>query len=235
MSYGRLGVEHILSGWDHLAFVLALILLARNLGEVARLITGFTVAHSLTLALAVLGWVRAEAAPIEALIGFSVALIALENGWSLGGRGRGIPRVAVLGLLVMTGLAAAGFGSLAVLTLLGLAVFMASHFELLRRSPDTGLHRVALAFAFGLVHGFGFAGILAEMQLPSDRLASALLGFNLGVEVGQLAVVALIWPVLALLRRTSNGAPHRLFAEFASGAVFATGLYWFLIRTLGSG
>lgn len=235
MSYGRLGVEHILSGWDHLAFVLALILLARNLGEVARLITGFTVAHSLTLALAVLGWVRAEAAPIEALIGFSVALIALENGWSLGGRGREIPRVAVLGLLVMAGLAAAGFGSLAVLTLLGLAVFMASHFELLRRSPDTGLHRVALAFAFGLVHGFGFAGILAEMQLPSDRLASALLGFNLGVEVGQLAVVALIWPLLALLRRTASGAPHRLFAEIASGAVFATGLYWFLIRTLGSG
>ena len=58
ISYGRLGVEHILSGWDHLAFVLALILLARNLGEVARLVTGFTVAHSLTLALAVLGWVR---------------------------------------------------------------------------------------------------------------------------------------------------------------------------------
>ena len=234
-SFGRylqLGVEHILSGWDHLAFVLALILLARSLGEVARLVTGFTVAHSLTLALAVLGWVRAEGGPIEALIGFSVALMALENGWMLGGQTRRIPQLVLAALLVMAAAAGVGFGSLTVLTLLGLALFSASHFALLRRTPNANLHRVALAFAFGLIHGFGFAGVLAEMQLPTERLASALLGFNVGVELGQLAVVAAIWPGLALLRRTANGKPYRFFAEVASASVCAVGVYWFLVRSL---
>ncbi len=234
-SFGRyvgLGVQHILSGWDHLAFVLALILLARSLGEVARLVTGFTVAHSLTLAFAVLGWVRVESGPVEALIGFSVALIALENGWTLGGQGRRIPQLTLAALLLMAAAASAGVGSLTVLTLLGLALFSASHFALLRRTANANLHRVALAFAFGLIHGFGFAGVLAEMQLPTERLASALLGFNVGVEVGQLAVVAAIWPVLVLLRRTANGQPYRLFAEVASAVVCAVGVYWFLVRSL---
>jgi len=233
-SYLGLGVEHILSGWDHLAFVLALILLARNLGEVARLVTGFTIAHSLTLALAVLGWLRVEAGPVEALIGFSVALIAIENGWSLAGRSPWIPRTALAGLVLLAGAAGAGIGSLPVLSLLGLALFTASHFELLRRAPEANIHRVALAFAFGLVHGFGFAGVLAEMTLPTERLAAALLGFNLGVEIGQLAVVAALWPVLAGLRSMAGGRPHRIFAEWASAAVAATGIYWFLVRSLAS-
>ena len=230
--YLRLGVEHILSGWDHLAFVLALILLAGSLGEVARLVTGFTLAHSLTLALAVLGWVRIESGPVEALIGFSVALIALENGWLLGGNGRQIPRLAVGGLLVLAAASGMGFGALSVLTLLGLALFSATHFELLRRQPAANLHRVALAFAFGLIHGFGFAGVLAEMTLPTATLATALLGFNLGVEVGQLAVVALIWPILMGLRRLGGGRPHRVLAEMATAAICATGIYWFLSRSL---
>jgi hypothetical protein len=233
--YLRLGVEHILSGWDHLAFVLALILLARNLGEVARLVTGFTLAHSLTLALAVLGWIRVESGPIEALIGFSVALVALENGWTLGGRGRWIPTLTVAALLILAAAAAAGASFLPVLTVLGLAVFSACHFELLRRAAQPNLHRVALAFAFGLVHGFGFAGVLAEMTLPPGRLAAALLGFNLGVEVGQLAVVAAAWPLLGLLRRVAQGQPHRVFAEFASAAICGTGLYWFLVRCFSAG
>jgi hypothetical protein len=232
--YLRLGVEHILSGWDHLAFVLALILLAGSLGEVARLVTGFTVAHSLTLALAVLGWIRIESGPVEALIGFSVALIALENGWALGGRGRWIPRLAVGSLMVLAAASGMGFGALSVLTLLGLALFSASHFELLRRQPDANLHRVALAFAFGLIHGFGFAGVLAEMTLPTAALASALLGFNLGVEAGQLFVVALIWPILVGLRRVAGGRPHRVLAEIASAGICATGIYWFLVRSLPS-
>jgi hypothetical protein len=89
-----------------------------------------------------------------------------------------------------------------------------------------------LAFAFGLIHGFGFAGVLAEMELPTDRLATALLGFNLGVEVGQLAVVAIIWPGLVLLRRLTDGRPARFFAEAASAAVCGVGVYWFLARSL---
>jgi hypothetical protein len=235
-SYLRLGIEHILSGWDHLAFVLALILLARSLGEVARLVTGFTVAHSVTLALAVLGWIRVESGPVEALIGFSVALIAIENSWTLAGRGRWVPILTVTGLLALAGGAAlAGIPFLPALTVLGLAIFCASHFELLRRAPDANLHRVALAFAFGLVHGFGFAGVLAEMTLPTERLATALLGFNVGVEIGQLAVVAVAWPLLAGLRKIAQGRPYRIFAELGSAAICGIGLYWFLVRSLAPG
>ncbi len=95
--------------------------------------------------------------------------------------------------------------------------------------------RLALAFAFGLVHGFGFAGVLAEMSLPTARLVPALVGFNLGVELGQLAVVALIWPVLALLARLPDARLHRVVAEVGSAAVCGIGLYWFVTRTLGGG
>ncbi|HKX45993.1 MAG TPA: HupE/UreJ family protein [Planctomycetota bacterium] len=234
-DYLVLGVEHIVTGWDHLAFVLALVLLARSLGEVARLVTGFTVAHSITLALAVLGWVEPRSEPVEAVIGFSVALIAAENAWLLSGRGRTIPLAATLGLLGLAGLAALGVGLLPVIALLGLALFTTSHFGLLDRSRDPGVLRVLLAFAFGLVHGFGFAGVLAEMTLPTDRLAAALLGFNAGVEVGQLAVIAAIWPALAVLRRVADGRPHRRLAELGSAAVCGVGLFWFVTRAFGPG
>jgi hypothetical protein len=234
-GYLRLGVEHILSGWDHLAFVLALVLLARRIGEVAQLVTGFTIAHSITLALAVLGVVHPRAASVEAVIGFSVALIAAENAWLLGRRSAWVPGLTTIGLALAALLAALGFGQMSVLTLLGLALFSACHFALLGRSANPTLQRVALAFAFGLVHGFGFAGVLAEMTLPIERLAPALLGFNIGVELGQLAVVAGIWPVLIALRRIGRGHAHRTFAELASAAICGTGLFWFVTRAFGPG
>ncbi len=233
--YVKLGVEHILGGWDHLAFVLALILLARGLGEVARWVTGFTIAHSLTLALAVLGWVEPQTAPVEALIGFSVALIAIENAWLLAGRGAWIPAITVSGLLVSSFLAIWGIGVLPTLSLLGLAVFSAAHFGLLEKAADPSLHRIALAFAFGLIHGFGFAGVLSELALPPERLVPALFGFNIGVEIGQLGVVALLWPILYRLRAYGRGLPYRFFAEFASATTCALGLYWFITRGFGIG
>ena len=234
-DYLALGVEHILSGWDHLAFVLALILLASRLGEVARLVTGFTIAHSITLALAVLGWVHPAGAPIEAVIGFSVALVAAENGWQLAGRDARVPIAVLLLLIGMSVAALLGAGHVSALTLTGLTLFGLCHFGLLARARQKTLMRLALAFAFGLVHGFGFAGVLAEMALPAERLAPALVGFNVGVEIGQLGVVAVVWPILAMLRRTRDGWLHRRTAEWASAAVCGTGLYWFVSRTLGPG
>lgn len=229
-AYLMLGIEHILSGWDHLAFVFALVLLAGSLGEVARLVTGFTIAHSITLALAVLGWVEPLDGPVEAMIGFSVALVALENSWLLAGRGWRIPTLAICGLLVVAAIGATGRGSLPAFAALGLALFTASHFGLLRVSRSPATLRVVLAFAFGLVHGFGFAGVLAEMELPSDRLFAALFGFNLGVEVGQLAVVAIVWPVLVWLRTLAEGRPHRWVVDVAGSAICGVGVFWFLTR-----
>jgi hypothetical protein len=117
--------------------------------------------------------------------------------------------------------------------LAGLALFSACHFGLLARVERPARLRAAVAFAFGLIHGFGFAGVLAEMALPAERLVPALLGFNVGVELGQLAIVAVAWPVLALLARVADGRPHRWIAELGSAAVCGLGLFWFLTRAFG--
>jgi hypothetical protein len=228
-GYVALGVEHIVTGWDHLAFVLALLLLAATFGELAALVTSFTLAHSVTLGLATLGLVEPAPGAVEALIGFSIALVAAENGWILAGRSRGVPLCVVAGLLL---LALAPAGEVSRVALLGLALFSLCHFELLRRASRPAQLRVVLAFGFGLVHGFGFAGVLAEMELPRERLVPALFGFNLGVELGQLAVVALVWPLLRALARVAEGRPAQLAAEAGSAAVCGLGLYWFLLRSL---
>jgi len=91
--------------------------------------------------------------------------------------------------------------------------------------------RAAVAFAFGLVHGFGFAGVLGELELSLDRMVPALLGFNVGVEVGQLAVVAVVWPLLRGLARLGGGGVERAAAEAASAAVCGLGVYWFVTRS----
>jgi hypothetical protein len=230
-AYVALGVEHILTGWDHLAFVVALLLLAGTLGEVAALVTAFTVAHSLTLGLATLGWVQPSAAAVEALIGFSIALVAAENGWILSGRDRVVPVAVVGGLLMMMLLPGAAVSRAA---LLGLALFSLCHFGLLRVSERPARLRAAVAFGFGLVHGFGFAGILSALELPVERLVPALFGFNVGVELGQLGVVALVWPLLRLLARLAAGRPARWVAEAGSAAICGLGLYWFLTRSFAS-
>ncbi len=226
----RLGVEHILEGFDHLAFVTALVLLARSLSEVAVLVSAFTLAHSLTLALAVLGYVRPQAAAVEALIGFSIALVAAENGWLLEGGGRAIPRAstALLGLGLV--LALFGYGVLSPLAWIGLIVLAACHFGWLASSRHPGRVRALVAFAFGLVHGFGFAGALMEIEMPADHLVSALFGFNVGVEFGQLAVVALLWPVLRWIERKRGALAWARVAEFASAVILGLGLYWLWVR-----
>jgi hypothetical protein len=230
-GYVALGVEHILGGWDHLAFVLALLLLAGTLGEVATLVTAFTVAHSVTLGLATLGVVQPAVAAVEALIGFSIALVAAENGWILAGRDRFVPLAVAVGVAALALFPEAAVSRAA---LLGLALFSFCHFGLLRISQRPARLRAAIAFAFGLVHGFGFAGVLAELELPTARLVPALFGFNIGVELGQLGVVALVWPLLRALARIASGRPARLVAETASAAICGLGLYWFLTRTLPS-
>jgi hypothetical protein len=234
LGYVGLGILHITTGWDHLAFLFALLLLAHRLREVAVLVTAFTAAHSITLALAVLGWVRPNGAAIEALIGYSIALVAAENAWLLAGGGIAVPAgVAIATALFALG-AGFGAGSVGPLVLAGLALFASCHFALLGRAAHPAPLRAAVAFVFGLVHGFGFAGVLAEMELPTGRLAPALFGFNVGVELGQLAAVALAWPLLVAIERASPQRWAPRFAELGSAAVCGLVLFWFVTRAFGS-
>jgi hydrogenase/urease accessory protein HupE len=191
-TYLRLGVEHILFGFDHLLFVLALVILVRDWRRVAVTVTAFTIAHSMTLAAATLGFVNVPGPPVEATIALSIMLVSIEI---LNARGGKPSLTARLPWLV--------------------------------------------AFSFGLLHGFGFAGALAEVGLPQHAIPVALLFFNLGVEIGQLAFVATVLTAGGLLHtamalRLEPSLIHRtvnrleVIAAYAIGTVAA---FWLIERT----
>jgi hypothetical protein len=139
--------------------------------------------------------------------------------------------VGLLGICAVS--AIAGFGQLTALTWIGLGIFSFCHFELLRVHPRPERLRALVAFAFGLAHGFGFAGILMEIDLPAHRLIPALFGFNIGVELGQLLVVLIAWPLLRLLAKVHEGLWYRWLAEAGSAGIAGLGIYWVVLRNWG--
>ena len=223
-GYVRLGVEHILTGWDHLAFLLLLVVVAHRVRDVAVLVTGFTVGHSVTLAAAALGLVVPHARAVEATIAASILVVALENTGME--RIRGGPLV-ILGALVLFALCAT-FGGLPAFW--GIAVFTACYFGLLRTLSGAHRLRWAVACLFGFVHGLGFSGVLLEQALPSGQLVQALFGFNVGVELGQLAIVALIWP---LLRWAAKRGFEERVIDVTSAIGAAVGTFALVTRAFG--
>jgi hypothetical protein len=203
-----LGAEHLLGGLDHILFLLALIVGSRRLRDVVLAATTFTVAHSVTFLLAALGLVAVPAAVVEPLIALSIAVVAA---WYLWGVWRRRPLSTVGATAPETARATGRLG--------------------LDRGDWT---RLGVVFAFGLMHGLGFAGALGIEEAFSWTLLWSLLVFNVGIEVVQLALIALIFPALAVLRRR---APRvGLWAGVAvAAAVTVMGLYWFVERVLGIG
>jgi hypothetical protein len=180
-----------------------------------------------TLALAVLGLVQLDLAPVASLIGFSIALVAAENLWQAAGRATWIPCAIAAALAGVAAAAALGHGRLPALTLAGLALFAASYFGLLARADASAPLRSGFAFVFGLVHGLGFAGALLDTAVPADRVAASLFGFNLGIELGQLALVAASLVALRLVRGMSF---RDAAVDYASAAALMIGTYWFVAR-----
>ncbi len=196
-------------------------MLATTLRQLAWLITGFTLAHSITLALAALGHIQPLSSAIEAMIGLSIVLVAIENVWEREGRRPVIPILSCAGLLLLMLLQPSGIPGVA---LLGMTVFVACYFSLLRTTQRPENWRLLIAFAFGLFHGFGFAGILSDMALPDAHLLTALFGFNLGVESGQLLVIAVLWPLLIWL---GGKAP---LEKLGTTAIAGLGTFWLITR-----
>lgn len=223
-SYIRLGIEHILSGWDHLAFLLLLIVVARRFREVAVLVTGFTVGHSVTLAAAALGVVVPHVRAVEATIAASILLVALENGGMERLRGGAL---VVLAAVLLFG-ASAFFGGLPAFW--GIALFTACYFALLRVLGGAGRLRWLIACLFGFVHGLGFSGVLLEQELARGQLVQALFGFNVGVELGQLAILACIWPILRWLRNRDLGSA---LVDATSFAGATAGTFALIVRVFG--
>lgn len=172
------GMRHIFIGYDHILFLLALIVVNR-FGTLLKIITAFTLGHTITLILAGLGLVSVPSRIVESSIAATIMFVALEN----------------------------------------------------FRAGDKS-HRWVLTFFFGLIHGFGFANVLGNLQLSSAHLVQCLFSFNAGVELGQIAIVAPIWPVWRLVMRRPWGSTA---ARMLSGAIFVCGLAWFLDRSLSLG
>ncbi len=175
----KLGVEHIITGYDHLLFLLALLIMAPCFRQAALLVTSFTVAHSITLGLATLNVVHIPSNYVEPVIAASIVYVGIEN--------------------------------------------------LIRDRPRG---RWLLTFAFGLVHGFGFASVLRELGVSSSTtgIAMPLLSFNLGVETGQIAIAAIALPLIWLARKSPAGV--RYGVPVCSSAVIALGGWWLLERTI---
>ena len=169
-AFVQMGVMHIFTGYDHVAFLLGVVLMGGSFRSIVKIVTAFTVAHSITLALATLNLVTIPGRVVESGIALSIMYIALEN--------------------------------------------------LFFKKFD---RRWIVTFFFGLVHGFGFASALSEIHLTRALLGTALFSFNLGVEIGQVAIVALLLPVLWYLARQSYNA---LVIRCASATIFLLGSFW---------
>lgn len=176
----REGVHHIFIGPDHILFVIGLILTGGGLRRLLKVVTAFTLAHSLTLALCVLGVVAAPASVVEPAIAASVVVVGVEN------------------------LAAR------------------------RRGRDI---RPALAFCFGLVHGFGFASVLREVGIPGGSIVAPLVAFNIGVEIGQSAIVLATAPLLHAVASRRGGLQRGIVVAGSAGVIVA-GSYWLIARAL---
>jgi HupE / UreJ protein len=230
-SYFYLGVEHILAGIDHLVFLLSLLLVSRRLKDVVFMITGFTLGHSVTLSLAALNIVTPNIPVIESLIGFTIALVALE---CVIGCGLPLKRVlmgsaAALGTMILGAtLYPMTYG---VVALVGVMMFTLCYLTLsVDAEWKNRLHPI-MTVLFGLVHGFGFANVLMEIGLPQERMLWALLGFNLGVELGQLLFVVGVGLVAVLALRAWPKLRVQLTVWLSSG-ICGVGVYWFLGRAL---
>jgi hydrogenase/urease accessory protein HupE len=176
------GVRHILIGPDHLLFLIGLLLLGGSVRTLLLVVTGFTLAHSITLSLAVLGVVTPPGRLVEPLIALSIVYVGVDN-------------------------------------------------LLARDGRDL---RVWIAAVFGLIHGFGFASVLREMGLPSGSIGWSLFSFNLGVELGQLAVVVVVAAALTALQAKSEVASRRV-AVAGSIVVIIAGAFWFIERVFFPG
>jgi hydrogenase/urease accessory protein HupE len=174
------GIIHILGGLDHLVFLFGLILVGGTLRGLLMTVTAFTVAHSITIALAVLGLWTPSPSFVEPAIALSVAYVGIEN-------------------------------------------FFVKNAN----------RRWLITFPFGLIHGFGFAGALGELQVAREQLVPALVSFNLGVEAGQLAVLALVLPLLLWARRRQWFLTYGVRA--LSGVIVLMGVGWFTLRVMGEG
>jgi hydrogenase/urease accessory protein HupE len=175
--YINLGLEHIITGYDHILFLLALIVITRSFKKAVKIVTAFTVAHSITLFLVAMELVPVYPKWIEAGIAMTICYVAVEN-------------------------------------------FFAPNAK----------WRWGLTFVFGFIHGFGFAASIADIGFDKKNLVASLLSFNVGIELGQFAIMGCIFPVLLKMR--TNTRYYSVLLKGVSACIFLIGAYWFIERMI---
>ncbi len=238
LSYLYIGAEHILLGWDHLAFLAALLLLMAlsqaRLSHMFLVITGFTIGHSASLVLSLLGYLIPESLIVESMIAFSISLLALEAA-NLKNKNAWLSSIPLAIALVIYAIGselwiASAFTSLA---LLGLALFSLSYLPL-AQNQNSGRAQLSahmlISSLFGFIHGFGFAGSIQELGLPTEQFILALFSFNLGIELGQIFIASIA--LFFLLKIKLDGKAGSLAVDLSLALLFGLGLFWFIDRSL---
>ena len=232
-DFVKMGMMHIFTGIDHMSFILGFIIIARRLRDLLFVVTGFTIGHSLTLALAVTGVIRPHAEYIDALIGLTIAVVGAENIAVASGR-PAVVGLSIVGLLALMALGRLlGLGGLPALLLVGAGLFASNYLMLSGHLKDAARIRLVVTLVFGLIHGFGFAANLLDERLPKGRLAELIFGFNVGVELGQMAVVLAVVGTVALLAKVRLTLPRPLVIDVVSSGLVAFGLLLFVARSYG--
>ena len=231
-KFFSLGLDHILSGYDHLLFILGLLLLVTNLKRLLLVITGFTIGHSLTLSLSVINIIQVKSSLVEALIGYTIMFVGLEYLYKENNDHRvSMVFITTLSLLLLI------FGNLInpnfpYFLILGILLFSLGYFYLLKNLNSENNLLSIITIIFGLIHGFGFGGFLLGSKISSENIFSGLLGFNLGVEVGQIIFVLLILLIYKLLMTLKITKIIEVMKNLSFFAVVFFGFFFFIQRLI---
>ena len=231
-KFFSLGLDHILSGYDHLLFILGLLLLVTNLKRLLLVITGFTIGHSLTLSLSVINIIQVKSSLVEALIGYTIMFVGLEYLYKENNDHRvSMIFITTLSLLLLI------FGNLInpnfpYFLIFGILLFSLGYFYLLKNLNSENNLLSIITIIFGLIHGFGFGGFLLGSKISSENIFSGLLGFNLGVEVGQIIFVLLILLIYKLLMTLKITKIIEVMKNLSFFAVVFFGFFFFIQRLI---
>ncbi len=231
-KFFSLGLDHILSGYDHLLFILGLLLLVTNLKRLLLVITGFTIGHSLTLSLSVINIIQVKSSLVEALIGYTIMFVGLEYLYKENNDHRvSMIFITTLSLLLLI------FGNLInpnfpYFLILGILLFSLGYFYLLKNLNSENNLLSIITIIFGLIHGFGFGGFLLGSKISSENIFSGLLGFNLGVELGQIIFVLLILLIYKLLMTLKITKIIEVMKNLSFFAVVFFGFFFFIQRLI---
>ena len=231
-KFFSLGLDHILSGYDHLLFILGLLLLVTNLKRLLLVITGFTIGHSLTLSLSVINIIQVKSSLVEALIGYTIMFVGLEYLYKENNDHRvSMIFITILSLLLLI------FGNLVnpnfpYFLIFGILLFSLGYFYLLKNLNSENNLLSIITIIFGLIHGFGFGGYLLGSKISSENIFSGLLGFNLGVEVGQIIFVLLILLIYKLLMTLKITKIIEIMKNLSFFAVVFFGFFFFIQRLI---